>query len=534
MKKYIALLCACVLLLPAAACGNDSSLPAGSQDAASSAETTDASQAEPPAAEITLVNKMTETERSRVSRHGLTLLDPPPEAEPAAEAPQPDAAHKVEIEFHTTTIEELREYAEYARKEKTDSEYEELLAWIKNAEETGEGLSTYAQYVLVDGVMLSYPLPDETAFTEGNPFVLVSSSMDEDEKIESAEYSFDTMEEYLSHIREDSIENGFSEAEADLEAERMQIAYDAYLGKTYETLPEGTVDPNDMSLYARGSGENADYRDKWEYDRSEVEAIRDAVEEIGIYDEEMRTDFLVHVTLPPDYDSSRAYPVFLLTDAVWRFGNVPALRKLIADGEAAPVLLVTLGYGYNRDGAEGDGRYNDLVIERDKLLDFVTDNLMPYLGECYRIDYAASTLYGHSDGGVFAHNALCKSDLYENQPFGKYIIGSPALWGLYNYLDHFGNSAAIDEVLNDYGYFDRNEKMNKTVFLCAGAQEDPDYADSYNGRDTTLEGVEKLKNRLEAHGADLTYKLYESHHYQYIPEMLTEYLKATYPPAPAN
>jgi hypothetical protein len=71
--------------------------------------------------------------------------------------------------------------------------------------------------------------------------------------------------------------------------------------------------------------------------------------------------------------------------------------------------------------------------------------------------------------------------------------------------------------------------MNKHVFLCGGSQEDPDYADKYNGNPTTLEGLEALKNDLTSHGADVTYKLYESHHYQYIPEMLVEYLKTTYP-----
>ena len=41
---------------------------------------------------------------------------------------------------------------------------------------------------------------------------------------------------------------------------------------------------------------------------------------------------------------------------------------------------------------------------------------------------------------------------------------------------------------------------------------------------------DNLKKRLESHGADVTCKLYESHHYQYIPDMLVEYLKEAYPP----
>ena len=71
--------------------------------------------------------------------------------------------------------------------------------------------------------------------------------------------------------------------------------------------------------------------------------------------------------------------------------------------------------------------------------------------------------------------------------------------------------------------------MDKHVFLCGGSQEDPDYAEKYNGNKTTLEGLEALNEDLESHGADVQYKLYDSHHYQYIPDMLVEYLKATYP-----
>ena len=67
------------------------------------------------------------------------------------------------------------------------------------------------------------------------------------------------------------------------------------------------------------------------------------------------------------------------------------------------------------------------------------------------------------------------------------------------------------------------------MFICGGDKEDPDYEDMYRGHDTTLEGISKLTERLESHGADVTSKLYDSHHYQFIPEMLLEYLRTTYP-----
>ena len=92
------------------------------------------------------------------------------------------------------------------------------------------------------------------------------------------------------------------------------------------------------------------------------------------------------------------------------------------NGEAAPVILVSLGYDYNIDGTDNDNRITYFIQKGSMLLDFITDNLMPYLGENYSIDYTNSTLYGHSNGGVFTHEALFQSDLYENQPFGNYII----------------------------------------------------------------------------------------------------------------
>ena len=41
-------------------------------------------------------------------------------------------------------------------------------------------------------------------------------------------------------------------------------------------------------------------------------------DEINIYDEELDVEFLVHVTLPPNYDDNKTYPVFFLTDGVGR------------------------------------------------------------------------------------------------------------------------------------------------------------------------------------------------------------------------
>ena len=522
MKKTITLLLILAMTLSMTACGGkqESTSQAESSPTTAQTEISTAEQTQP-LSPTKLTNKMTEIELEWVNKHGLTLLDElkKPDADPNVE-------HKVSIEFVKGDTETTRKYLDDNRDMFTDEEYDHELRKLQKREEKG---SEYLlpSTVLVDGYILPGLIPEEDDFYDGGSYWIITSQPDENGEPETVKESFKSFEEYLEYVRDIDTEMGYSEELVDTEIMYLQIAYDALKSGDYETLPEGSVDRSDESKKNLCNVFN-NYRNDWEYDRKEVEEIKDSVDEIYIYDEELQSSFTVHVTLPPDYDKDKTYPVFFLTDGIWRFGNCPELRKCMENGEAAPVILVSLYYSYDVTDPDGGQRYEDLVINRSEMLDFITDNLMPYLCENYNIDCGNSTLYGHSDGGVFTHYALFNSDKYENQPFGHYIIGSPALWGLKHYNEYEGISNDI--YMNDYGYFDRNGTLNKTVFLCAGSQEDPDYADNYReGDDTTLEGVAKLKERLESHHADLTYKLYESHHYQYIPDMLTEYLKMKYP-----
>ncbi|MBQ8824422.1 MAG: hypothetical protein IJZ64_04235 [Ruminococcus sp.] len=497
MKKSIIIFLSITMLLSASACSSNTE--------SNESTSTEIVQVSEP---IQIVNKMTETERSRVNKHTLTLLDKPADTE--------HKEHKISIEFKTSTPDNMLANLENIRDKITDDEYKQSIEGINEFAKSGESFS-YPVYALIDDCFYSgifwEPENDDTG--------MIFTSYDETGEEENITLA--TFEECLDWAAKNYKKDGFPDDVIKNKIRQMQMVRDALKSGDYETLPEGSIDPNDFTdPYADSF---ADYRNTWEYDRTAVEAIKDSIDEISIYDEELNTEFLVHVTLPPDYDKDKTYPVFFLTDGVWRFGNHTELRKVMEDGESADVILVSLGYNYKIDGTNPYYRFTHLIQERNKLLDFITDNLMPYLGENYNIDYANSSLYGHSNGGVFTHNALFQSDLYENQPFGNYIIGSPAFWGLYDEdfdLDSEGCQS-------DYGYFDRNDTLDKNVFLCGGSLEDPDYSDSYNGHDTTLEGLAKLNDRLESHNANMTYKLYESHHYQFIPEMLIEFLKETYP-----
>lgn len=293
------------------------------------------------------------------------------------------------------------------------------------------------------------------------------------------------------------------------------------IGKLKNTMTE--TERNSITVGPLSLLDNT-YAYSWEFNREATEKIKDSVREISIYDEELDSTFIVHVTVPPDYKEGKTYPAFVMTDGVWRFGNHPALWNMMQDGKVEDVLLVSIGYDFSIDGTS-EVRAWFLCEKKEALLDFITDNLMPYLNETYSIDFSRSAIYGHSSGGTFTHYAVCHSDLYENQPFQYYIIGSPAFWSPYflPFQDEPG------EYKKEYGYFDRNKALNKELYICAGKYEDPDYEDYYGENDTTLEGVEHLVERLDSYGyRKYVYELYDSHHYQYIPKMFEKFFLQYY------
>lgn len=196
---------------------------------------------------------------------------------------------------------------------------------------------------------------------------------------------------------------------------------------------------------------------------SEVSDVAEYIQEMKIYDCELKSNYIVHITLPPDYDETKSYPMFLMTDGVWRLSDHAELRPMMTNGEIEDIILVSIGLDYDVDAEDVQVRWRELITSNDAFLDFITNNLAPYLGELYSIDYSRSALTGHSLGGLFTHYAAFNSDKYENQPFYYYLSSSPALWisTAYNYsLDY------------ESEYFDRNALLDKQIYVTAGSAEE--------------------------------------------------------------
>ena len=274
-------------------------------------------------------------------------------------------------------------------------------------------------------------------------------------------------------------------------------------------------------------------------DESAMKKIQDNVRELKMYDEQLDENFLVHIILPPDYDENREYPVYLITDAVSWISRVPKMWNIIKDGEASPVIFVTLGYDYDVDYGDTT-RFNNFILYQDKFLDFITNDLMGAISLNYRVDASRSVFFGHSWGGLFADYALFNSDKYDKQPFANYIIGSSAFWtmGSKEYWDEFMPEGYDESIIaehmacnSDYDYFERHETLDKNVWVCAGGREPDLNTIGYNGGDNVIDNVRDLYERLIAHGVNAELKIYEDrYHNNYVEDMLKEYLKQTYPP----
>lgn len=561
MKKITALLAA-MLMLSSAACSsnhNSSSVTSNSSEATTSATIPLAG----PDSVKPLVNRMNDTERMSANLHEFTLLD---------EA-KSDTDIKISLES-----ESLAKYVEDADKwlaGLSESEKKEPLTQLiiqdvelnraaaeKNPDEKIYGVwrindipytclinQAYAADMLnydggaldivqnlykdpANGEIVDLYLPiDETKFPnvdmrDSEAYQAWSETLEPIKETKHFE-SYDEYRVWADDYLEKKSEYHLISADHMKKIDRA--IYDAIMNHTVEDAPFDMLAMyKDTIIYREDIDPIADYRSSWEMnDREGVEHIKDSVRELNLRDTETGIHFLAHIVLPPDYDENKSYPAFVLTDGVWRFGDTPALYRAMEEGKAQDVILVTLGLDYHYDSQDMGIRDDYLLLNCAGLDDFITDNLMPYLGEQFNIDFANSSLYGHSDGGAFTHYAAFNSDKYENQPFRNYIIGSPALWGLH----HPEDSGDITDYKRDYDYFERNDTFTKNLFITGGKDEDPDYESSYeNGEDSTLEGINSLKERLDEHGVTTAeVKLYDSHHYQYIPEMLVEFLCKYYP-----
>jgi predicted alpha/beta superfamily hydrolase len=190
-------------------------------------------------------------------------------------------------------------------------------------------------------------------------------------------------------------------------------------------------------------------------------------------------DFKIHVGRCgfDDVHPDAAVPVLYVTDANGFFGAaVDMIRSMQLARHLPPMLVVGIGYRLGELGSTVDIRGRDLTPSYDKVydrvypgrlptggaprfLDFLRDELMPWIAKRVPVDPSATTLFGHSLGGLFSTYVM----LTEPDTFAKYVVSSPSYWW-------------DKEMIFDYeaAYAGTHTDLRAKAFFGIGANEDAD------------------------------------------------------------
>jgi len=245
---------------------------------------------------------------------------------------------------------------------------------------------------------------------------------------------------------------------------------------------------------------------------NEVAHAAEYIQEMSVYDEELDSTYIIHITLPPDYDKNKKYPMYMMTDGVWRLSDHAELRPMMVTKEIEDIIMVSIGYDYGIDAGNEEIRLVEFVLKSDLFLDFITNNLAPYLGELYTIDYKRSALMGHSLGGLFMYYAVFNHHKYKNNPFHYYVMSSPSL-----YITVLPSYWKYGNIENEY--FKSKGKLEKVIYLTAGNREDDDM----------LLRIDSFLQRSKKNGiTTIEYELFNGDHSSFVKQMMRKSLLKFY------
>lgn len=159
-------------------------------------------------------------------------------------------------------------------------------------------------------------------------------------------------------------------------------------------------------------------------------------------------EYELQISLPSGYESSnKSYPVVYLMDSQWDFPLVSCIYgEQYFDGFIPELIIVGVTWGgvnpnpdFLRARDYTPTNESRLVQSggADKFLDFMNNELFPYIEQNYKVDKQNRTLMGCSLGGLFTMYTM----LTHSEMFSGYVAATPAIaWDnevLYQYEKMF-------------------------------------------------------------------------------------------------
>lgn len=207
--------------------------------------------------------------------------------------------------------------------------------------------------------------------------------------------------------------------------------------------------------------------------------IAPQIQVVPIKDPNTNKNYELYIELPEDYaeDTTKKYPVLYYTDAGWH------MEMLSGSSEFMLEDAILVGISWQKDIAEDlmerygahASRFTDYSFWKksnpnhpllkfghaDNHLEFIRNNVIPYVDNNYRTDPNSRSYFGYSLSGAFGAYIL----LTQPDTFNNYILGSPLNKGLLPYLKEI-NAELLATQPNE------NKALHPNVFIAYGTLEE--------------------------------------------------------------
>lgn len=192
-------------------------------------------------------------------------------------------------------------------------------------------------------------------------------------------------------------------------------------------------------------------------------------------------DYEIYIKLPESYgkSSDKKFPLVVLTDGYYAFPLVSSINWRMSERNQVYEQSIIVGISYSKGDDINKSRSRDFTPtfspnekfntkeaqaesgQANRYVQFIAQELLPYLMSHYSVDPAKKIYAGHSYGGLLGTYILF------TQPnlFDYYLIGSPSLW----YDNKIMFSIEAD-------YAKTHKDLKAKVFMATGAEEeDPEH-----------------------------------------------------------